>query len=178
MNFPGSGIAEPLETLYNAGIAKELFPLILFIGIGAMIDFGPLLNNPKLMIFGAAAPFSFLSFCPDASESSSRAINMPLEISRLDKPSKHKLLEGRNSAGIKAKLFRKYRGELARQNRISHSKGGGYRFRKAVKVNNSPLPREREKRLKRLSREGEFRLKVVLDNYSVIGCPPYIFVPL
>lgn len=33
-------------------IANELFPLILFIGIGAMIDFGPLLNNPKLMIFG------------------------------------------------------------------------------------------------------------------------------
>ena len=57
MNFPHSGIAEPLETLYNAGIANELFPLILFIGIGAMIDFGPLLNNPKLMIFGAAAQF-------------------------------------------------------------------------------------------------------------------------
>ena len=52
-----SGIAEPLETLYHAGIASELFPLILFIGIGAMIDFGPLLNNPKLMIFGAAAQF-------------------------------------------------------------------------------------------------------------------------
>ena len=48
---------EALETLYNAGIANELFPLILFIGIGAMIDFGPLLTNPKLMIFGAAAQF-------------------------------------------------------------------------------------------------------------------------
>lgn len=46
-----------LTTLYNAGIANELFPLILFIGIGAMIDFGPLLTNPKLMIFGAAAQF-------------------------------------------------------------------------------------------------------------------------
>jgi oxaloacetate decarboxylase beta subunit len=34
-----------------------LFPLILFIGIGAMIDFGPVLSNPKLMIFGAAAQF-------------------------------------------------------------------------------------------------------------------------
>ena len=64
MNFPGSGIAEPLETLYNAGIANELFPLILFIGIGAMIDFGPLLNNPKLMIFGAAAQFGiFFTLC-------------------------------------------------------------------------------------------------------------------
>ena len=40
MNFPGTGIAEPLHTLYEAGIANELFPLILFIGIGAMIDFG------------------------------------------------------------------------------------------------------------------------------------------
>ena len=64
MNFPGSGISEPLETLYNAGIANELFPLILFIGIGAMIDFGPLLNNPKLMIFGAAAQFGiFFTLC-------------------------------------------------------------------------------------------------------------------
>ncbi len=64
MNFPGTGIAEPLHTLYNAGIANELFPLILFIGIGAMIDFGPLLNNPKLMLFGAAAQFGiFFTLC-------------------------------------------------------------------------------------------------------------------
>ena len=55
---------EALETLYNAGIANELFPLILFIGIGAMIDFGPLLTNPKLMIFGAAAQFGiFFTLC-------------------------------------------------------------------------------------------------------------------
>jgi len=41
-----------------------LFPLILFIGIGAMIDFGPLLSNPKLMIFGAAAQFGiFFTLC-------------------------------------------------------------------------------------------------------------------
>ena len=67
MNFPHSGIAEPLETLYNAGIANELFPLILFIGIGAMIDFGPLLNNPKLMIFGAAVQFGiFFTLCTAA----------------------------------------------------------------------------------------------------------------
>ena len=64
MNFPNSGAAEPLETLYHAGIANELFPLLLFIGIGAMIDFGPLLNNPKLMIFGAAAQFGiFFTLC-------------------------------------------------------------------------------------------------------------------
>ena len=47
----------PLDTLFNAGIANELFPLLLFIGIGAMIDFGPLLQNPKLLLFGAAAQF-------------------------------------------------------------------------------------------------------------------------
>ena len=45
----------PLSVLYNAGIANELFPLLLFIGIGAMMDFGPLLSNPRLLIFGAAA---------------------------------------------------------------------------------------------------------------------------
>ena len=54
----------PLSELFGAGIANELFPLILFIGIGAMIDFGPLLSNPKLMIFGAAAQFGiFFTFC-------------------------------------------------------------------------------------------------------------------
>ncbi len=56
--------AGPLRTLYEAGIANELFPLILFIGIGAMIDFGPILSNPKLMVFGAAAQFGiFFTFC-------------------------------------------------------------------------------------------------------------------
>ena len=56
MNLPGSGAAEVLNHLYTIGIADhELFPLILFIGIGAMIDFEPLLTNPKLMIFGVAA---------------------------------------------------------------------------------------------------------------------------
>ena len=53
MNLPGADL-EILHLLYEKGIANELFPLILFIGIGAMIDFGPLLSNPKLMIFGAA----------------------------------------------------------------------------------------------------------------------------
>ena len=51
------GITEhgALSILFDAGIANELFPLLLFIGIGAMIDFGPLLSNPKLLFFGAAA---------------------------------------------------------------------------------------------------------------------------
>ncbi|MEA5050324.1 MAG: sodium ion-translocating decarboxylase subunit beta [Oscillospiraceae bacterium] len=52
-----------IDILFNAGIANELFPLLLFIGIGAMIDFGPLLSNPKLMLFGAAAQFGiFFTF--------------------------------------------------------------------------------------------------------------------
>lgn len=46
-----------IDLLFSAGIANELFPLLLFIGIGAMIDFGPLLSNPKMMLFGAAAQF-------------------------------------------------------------------------------------------------------------------------
>ena len=60
VNLPFSGAVTEegaITILYNAGIANELFPLLLFVGIGAMIDFGPLLSNPKLMIFGAAAQF-------------------------------------------------------------------------------------------------------------------------
>ncbi len=53
-----------LTELFDMGISNELFPLILFIGIGAMIDFGPLLTTPKLMIFGAAAQFGiFFTLC-------------------------------------------------------------------------------------------------------------------
>lgn len=54
-----SGIVEvgPIDELFRAGIANELFPLLLFIGIGAMIDFTPLLSNPKMLLFGAAAQF-------------------------------------------------------------------------------------------------------------------------
>lgn len=60
------GVAEigVIDVLFNSGIANELFPLLLFVGIGAMIDFGPLLSNPKLMIFGAAAQFGiFFTLC-------------------------------------------------------------------------------------------------------------------
>ncbi len=57
VNLPQSGAIETLTTLFKAGIDNELFPLLLFIGIGAMIDFGPVLNDPKLMLFGAAAQF-------------------------------------------------------------------------------------------------------------------------
>ncbi len=63
VNLPNSGAITQgeeigvLNVLYDAGIANELFPLLLFIGIGAMIDFGPLLANPFLLLFGAAAQF-------------------------------------------------------------------------------------------------------------------------
>ena len=64
VNLPNSGAVEVLQTLFDAGIENELFPLLLFIGIGAMIDFGPLLSNPRLMIFGAAAQFGiFFTLC-------------------------------------------------------------------------------------------------------------------
>ena len=70
VNLPFSGaITQGAEQgvitiLYNATISNELLPLLLFIGIGAMIDFGPLLTNPKLMFFGAAAQFGiFFTLC-------------------------------------------------------------------------------------------------------------------
>jgi oxaloacetate decarboxylase beta subunit len=58
-NLPLTGIAEAgeygfLSVLFNAGITTELFPLLIFIGIGAMTDFGPLLANPRLALLGAA----------------------------------------------------------------------------------------------------------------------------
>ena len=66
VNLPMSGAIGhdgPITVLFDAGISNELFPLLLFIGIGAMIDFGPLLKNPWLMLFGAAAQFGiFLTF--------------------------------------------------------------------------------------------------------------------
>lgn len=57
VNLPLSGAVDALTALFDAGIANELFPLMLFTGIGAMIDFGPVLSDPKLMLFGAAAQF-------------------------------------------------------------------------------------------------------------------------
>ena len=63
VNLPLSGAITqgttvgPISALFDAGMSNELFPLLLFIGIGAMIDFGPLLEKPWLMLFGAAAQF-------------------------------------------------------------------------------------------------------------------------
>jgi sodium ion-translocating decarboxylase beta subunit len=59
-NLPLTGATEAggwLKTLFDAGIATELFPLFVFIAIGAMTDFGPLLENPKMALLGAAGQF-------------------------------------------------------------------------------------------------------------------------
>jgi sodium ion-translocating decarboxylase beta subunit len=50
-----------LSVLYNAGIKNELFPVLIFIAVGAMIDFGPLLQNPFMLFFGAAAQFGIFA---------------------------------------------------------------------------------------------------------------------
>lgn len=76
VNLPMSGVLNQMvagvgesqgiiQWLFETTIeASEALPLLLFIGIGAMIDFGPLLSNPKLMIFGAAAQFGiFFTLC-------------------------------------------------------------------------------------------------------------------
>ena len=65
VNLPESGAKDVIDFLFKIGIdSHELMPLILFIGIGAMIDFEPVLKNPKLMIFGAAAQFGiFFTLC-------------------------------------------------------------------------------------------------------------------
>src|SRR3989304_919383 len=60
VNIPLSDLMEPgglLKILYDMGIANEVFPLLIFVGIGAMIDFGSLLENPKMLLFGAAGQF-------------------------------------------------------------------------------------------------------------------------
>ncbi len=60
VNIPLTGLMEEegfLKIIYDAGIATELFPLLIFIGIGAMTDFGPLLENPKIFLLGAAGQF-------------------------------------------------------------------------------------------------------------------------
>jgi len=57
VNIPLSDLMESgglLRTLYQMGIANELFPLLIFVGIGAMTDFTPLLANPKILLLGAA----------------------------------------------------------------------------------------------------------------------------
>jgi len=73
VNIPMSGVLNQtldgighvqgiIDWLFEVGInASEAMPLLLFIGIGAMIDFGPLLSNPRLLLFGAAAQFGIFA---------------------------------------------------------------------------------------------------------------------
>ena len=59
-NIPVAGIAESggfLYLFYEVGVASTIFPLLIFLGVGAMTDFGPLLANPKTALLGAAAQF-------------------------------------------------------------------------------------------------------------------------
>jgi oxaloacetate decarboxylase beta subunit len=62
-NLEGIGeVSGIIDWLFKVGIgASEAMPLLLFIGIGAMIDFGPLLSNPRLLLFGAAAQFGIFA---------------------------------------------------------------------------------------------------------------------
>ena len=60
VNIPLAGLMEEegfLRTIYDAGVITELFPLLIFIGIGAMTDFTPLLQNPMTFLLGAAGQF-------------------------------------------------------------------------------------------------------------------------
>jgi sodium ion-translocating decarboxylase beta subunit len=63
-NIPGAGIAEPgglLYLSYEVGIETGAFPLIIFMGVGALTDFGPLLANPRTLFLGAAAQFGIFA---------------------------------------------------------------------------------------------------------------------
>ncbi len=60
VNIPLANLMEPdgfLRIIYDAGILTELFPLLIFVGIGAMTDFGPVLENPYTFLLGAAGQF-------------------------------------------------------------------------------------------------------------------------
>jgi oxaloacetate decarboxylase beta subunit len=60
VNIPLAGLMEKegfLRIIYDMGIMTELFPLLIFVGIGAMTDFGPLLEDPKIFLLGAAGQF-------------------------------------------------------------------------------------------------------------------------
>ncbi len=63
-NIPGAGLADPggiLHLFYTVGIESGAFPLIIFMGVGAMTDFGPLLSNPRTLFLGAAAQFGIFA---------------------------------------------------------------------------------------------------------------------
>ena len=59
VNIPGAGMGNApdgmLHIIYSAGVGNEFFPMLIFMGIGAMTDFGPLIANPKMALLGGAA---------------------------------------------------------------------------------------------------------------------------
>ena len=59
VNIPGAGMGDAphgmLHIIYSAGVGNEFFPMLIFMGIGAMTDFGPLIANPKMALLGGAA---------------------------------------------------------------------------------------------------------------------------
>lgn len=61
VNVPGAGMfaegSGMLRIIYDAGVGNEFFPMLIFMGIGAMTDFGPLIANPKMALLGGAAQF-------------------------------------------------------------------------------------------------------------------------
>ncbi|WP_232363806.1 sodium ion-translocating decarboxylase subunit beta [Desulfogranum japonicum] len=63
-NIPVAGIAEPggiLYYIYEVGIVTGVFPLLIFMGVGALTDFGPMLANPKTILLGGAAQFGIFT---------------------------------------------------------------------------------------------------------------------
>jgi len=83
-NIPGStAVGEHgfLTVLYNAGIVNELFPILIFVAVGAMIDFSPLLKQPVTLFFGAAAQFGI--FASMLMAASTNLIELPEAISSL-----------------------------------------------------------------------------------------------
>ena len=63
-NIPVAGLAEPgglLYLIYEAGLTTGVFPLLIFMGVGAMTDFGPLFANPRTLLLGAAAQFGIFA---------------------------------------------------------------------------------------------------------------------
>jgi len=60
VNIPLAGLMDEggfLKIIYDSGVLTEIFPLLIFVGIGAMTDFGPLMENPKIFLLGAAGQF-------------------------------------------------------------------------------------------------------------------------
>src|SRR4030067_2144296 len=64
VNIPLAGLMEKeglLRHFYEAGVLTEIFPCLIFIGIGAMTDFGPLLENPRILLLGGAGRVGIFS---------------------------------------------------------------------------------------------------------------------